>query len=79
MYVIYLHPFGRIVLRHHTIHILGSHVYIAGYDENHTQIDLTLDAMKYPGDGIFACGYCHIVAYTAQGVTTLCDLYRSIY
>ena len=78
MYVIYLHPFGRIVLRHHTIHILGSHIYISGYDEDRNRIDFTLDIMKYPGDTVSNYGYCHIVSYTAQGVTTPCDLYLSV-
>lgn len=76
MYVIYLHPFGRIVLKHDTIFILGKFVYISGCDENHNRIDFVLDIMRYP-DGLR--GYCHIVSYTIQGVTTPCDLYRSIY
>lgn len=78
MYVIYLHPFGRIILRHHTIHILGRYIYISGCDEDHNRIDFTLDILKYPGDAISCYGYCHIVSYTTQGVTTPCDLYRSI-
>lgn len=76
MYVIYLQPFGRIALRHHTIHILGRHVYISGCDEQNNRIDFVLDVMRYPDA---YRGYCHIVSYTAQGATTLCDLYRSIY
>ena len=76
MYVIYLHPFGRIVLRHDTIFILGKFVYISGCDENRNRIDFVLDVMRYPDE---FRGYCHIVSYTVQGVTTLCDLYRSIY
>jgi len=79
MYVIYLHPFGRIVLKHDTIFILGKFVYISGCDENHNRIDLTMDIMKYPEEVLSGCGYCHIVSYTTQGVTTPCNLYRSIY
>ena len=76
MYVIYLHPFGRIVLKHDTIFILGKNVYISGCDEENNHIDFVLDLMRYPDD---FRGYCHIVSYTTQGVTTPCNLYRSIY
>ena len=76
MYVIYLRPFGRIVLRHNTIFILGKFVYISGCDEQHNNINLVLDKLQYPCE---LRGYCHIVSYTAQGVTTPCNLYKSIY
>ena len=78
MYTLYLSPLGEVVLHFATIQISGFYVYISGYDEDRNRIDFVMDKLQYPDDSPYDCGYCHIISYAMQGVTTPCNIYRSI-
>ena len=79
MYTLHISPLGEVVLHFATIQISGFNIYISGYDEDHNRIDFTMDRFCYPEDSPYGCGYCHIVSYVMQGVTTSCNIYRSIH
>lgn len=79
MYTVYLPIVGEVILHLATIHISGFNIYIAGYDEEHNRIDITMDKIVYPVNKLYDCGWCHILSYTMHGKTVLCNFYRSIH
>ena len=78
IYTIHLPKIGEVILYFDTIKPCGYNIYISGYDNDHNHIKLTLDKLVYPDSHPEECGFCHITAYAINGVTTTCNLYRSI-
>lgn len=78
MYILHLFPLGEVRLYLSTILIYGFNIYISGYDEHHNRIDFTMDRMHYPEDYPNVMGYCHIISYIKNGITTKCNTYASL-
>ena len=78
LYTVHLPKIGEVRLYFDTICISGFNIYISGYDEKNNDITLHLDKLVYPDSRPEDCGYCHIIAYSTQGVTTSCNIYRAI-
>lgn len=69
---------SNVVLYLETIQISGFFVYISGYDDDRNQINFVMDRFIFPEDITYDYGYCHIVSYTKNGITTMCNLYQSL-
>lgn len=78
MYTLYLSPLGEITLHLDTIHISGFNIYLTGYDDDKVPIDFVMRKIKYLDSDNENFGYCHIISYTRNGVSTSCNIYRSL-
>ena len=78
LYAIYDGVLGRVVLHLDTIRIDGFNTYVTGYDDEHNPIQFTMDRFKYLDDYWSGYGYCHMVSYTKQGVTTPHNKYYAL-
>lgn len=78
LYALYIRPLGEVILHLDSISIDGFKIFITGYDNDHNRIDFTMDKMAYLEDSPCDCGYCHIVSYVKNGITTPCNIYRAL-
>ena len=78
IYAICLSPFGEVFLDLDTMKVSGFFVYIRGHDCNHNHIDFVMDRFMHLEDYATDYGWCHIVSYTTDGITTPCNLYRTL-
>ena len=77
-YTLYLHPFGEVTINLDTVDIHRHLVFVVGYDSNHNRVRLMIDKLCRLNDYPCDYGYCHIVSYTAYGITTPCNIYASL-
>ena len=78
MYTLHLSPLGEVTLHLDTVHISGFNIYLTGYDDDNNRIDFTMDKLCYLEDIPYDFGYCHILSYTKNGISTPCNIYRSL-
>ena len=78
MYTLYMSPLGEITLDLDSIRISGFNIYVAGYDNDRERIDFTMEKICYLEDIPYGFGYCHILSYTKDGISTPCNIYRSL-
>ena len=77
MYLLDIYPLGRIRLYIDSIVVCGSNIYILGYDDDRNNISFTLDKIGHPNEFPNGTGYCHIVSYTKNNISTQCNKYVS--
>lgn len=78
LYTLHIRPLGEVTLSLDSINISGKNIFITGYDDNRNHIDFTLDKLCYLEDSPYDYGYCHIVAYRKNGVSTQCNVYKPL-
>lgn len=78
LYAIYSKTLGQVILHLDTIRISGFHTYVTGYDDDHNPIRFVMDRFNYLEDYYSSYGYCHMISYTKNGVTTPCSEYYAL-
>lgn len=78
LYALYHRSLGQVILHLDTIVISGFNTYVTGYDDDHNPIDFTMDKFDFLEDYSGGYGYCHIISYTKDGVTTHCNAYHAL-
>ena len=78
MYTLYVPALGEVTLDLDSIFLRGHLFYIIGYDDSHSRVEFIIDKLSCLEDYYHDYGYCHILSYTKDGVTTHCNLYRSL-
>lgn len=78
MHTMYIPSIGEVTLHLNTIYVERALLYITGYDCKHNRIKFAMDKFRCLDDYPCDCGYCHVVSYTKDGVTTQCNFYKSL-
>ena len=78
LYTVHIRPLGEVTLCLDTITISGFYIFIVGYNDNKDRINFTLDRLCYLEDSPYDYGYCHIVSYSKDGVSTQCNVYKPL-
>ena len=78
VYKLYFASFNIITLHFSTMRISGRKTYITGYDDNNERIDFIMDRFQHPDDEPYDYGYCHIISYVKNGVSTPCNIYGAL-
>lgn len=69
---------GEVRLKIFSTERVNGGIQIPAVDEDGATITIIADKLSCPDDIHLHYGYIHIKAYTIRGVTTKCDIYRSI-
>ena len=78
LYTINHKDLGEVVLHMDTACRANGYLYVLGYDKKGAITRFVIDKICHASDRILDYGYCHIIAYSRNGICTECNCYQSL-